>query len=168
MRDNIGSSAVSTHWAYFVHISWRFAAGASIMIAALLHAAKGWPAEHSHDDDQVGHQLLPAIGQRCLVEAALLATLPQARRCSSGLRPARGRSGALVRWPEWRQWSDNEGRTLLHVPHHPPVWDPQLMGMEQTCACFCEKEKFFSPRCRLVWRTQNWICAKCGHSTLVM
>jgi hypothetical protein len=33
---------------------------------------KSWSAEHGHVDDQVGHQLLPAIGQGRLVEAARL------------------------------------------------------------------------------------------------
>jgi hypothetical protein len=41
------------------------------------------------------------------------------------------------------------------APQQPPEWKPQLMGVQQTCACFYEEEQFLSPRCRLMWRRQT-------------
>jgi hypothetical protein len=84
----------------------------------------GWSAEHGHvDDQQVGHQLLTAIGQGRLAEAArldkLMTTSKCGRRSSSGLRPARCRGGSLVRpstrmAPVKRRMSENW--IFLQVP----------------------------------------------------
>jgi hypothetical protein len=56
---------------------------------------KSWSAEHDHVDDQVVHQLLPAIGQGRLVEAVLfwLASSSLQRRCPCPLT-------------EWSRWSE--------------------------------------------------------------
>jgi hypothetical protein len=117
---------------------------------------KSWSAEHSHVDDKVGHQLLYAIEQGRLVEAARL------DKCGGPLLVcvqlvAKAAPLSVDRMEPVERMS--EGRILLHVPPAPqqPEWKPQLMGVQQTCACFYEEEQFFSPRYRLMWRRPNCI-----------